>query len=159
MTDVFQALAAPQSRRIIEALAASPLTKAALIKETKLTEASIAKHAAVLLEAQLVKVEKKGRTETYSLNRAGFSEAAKWFGKVGSANLGARADDLAETLGELGTSLKVWLEKKLDTKIEFNIDVEEAGKELGKKLSDAKQGAKKAAKKAKAKAAAKTKKS
>lgn len=159
MTDVFQALAAPQARRIIEALATNPLTKAALIKETKLTEASVIKHAAVLVEAQLVKVEKKGRAETYSLNRTGFSEAAKWFGKVGSANLGARADDLAETLGEFGTSLKAWLEKKLDTKIEFNIDAEEAGKELGKKLSDAKQSAKKAAKKAKAKVATKTKKS
>jgi DNA-binding transcriptional ArsR family regulator len=157
MTDVFQALAAPQSRRIIEELAADPRTKTMLIKSTKLSEASVAKHLAILLGAALVKVEKKGRTETYSLNRRGFTEAAKWFGKVGSANLGARADDLAETLGELGTSLKNWLEKKLD--VELNVDAETAGKELGKKLSEAKQGAKKAAKQAKAKVSAKTKKS
>ena len=155
MTDVFQALAAPQSRRIIEELAGEPKTKAALIKSTKLSEASVVKHVNVLVAAELVKVEKKGRTETYSLNRVGFTEAAKWFGKVGTANLGARADDLAETLGELGTSLKNWLEKKLN--VELDVDPEKAGKELGKKLSEAKQGAKKAAKQVKVKI--KTKKS
>ena len=155
MTDVFQALAAPQSRRIIEELAGEPKTKAALIKSTKLSEASVVKHMNVLVAAELVKVEKKGRTETYSLNRVGFTEAAKWFGKVGTANLGARADDLAETLGELGTSLKNWLEKKLN--VELDVDPEKAGKELGKKLSEAKQGAKKAAKQVKVKV--KTKKS
>ena len=155
MTDVFQALAAPQSRRIIEELAGEPKTKAALIKSTKLSEASVVKHLAVLVAAELVKVEKKGRAETYSLNRVGFTEAAKWFGKVGSANLGARADDLAENLGELGTSLKNWLEKKLN--VELDVDPEKAGKELGKKLSEAKQGAKKAAKQVKVKI--KTKKS
>ena len=155
MTDVFQALAAPQSRRIIEELAGEPKTKAALIKSTKLSEASVVKHMNVLVAAELVKVEKKGRTETYSLNRVGFTEAAKWFGKVGTANLGARADDLAETLGELGTSLKNWLEKKLN--VELDVDPEKAGKELGKKLSEAKQGAKQAAKQVKVKI--KTKKS
>lgn len=155
MTDVFQALSAPQSRRIIEELAGEPKTKAALIKSTKLSEASVVKHLNVLVAAELVKVEKKGRTETYSLNRVGFTEAAKWFGKVGTANLGARADDLAETLGELGTSLKNWLEKKLN--VELDVDPEKAGKELGKKLSEAKQGAKKAAKQVKVKI--KTKKS
>jgi len=155
MTDVFQALAAPQSRRIIEELAGEPKTKAALIKSTKLTDASVVKHMNILLAAELVKVEKKGRTETYSLNRVGFTEAAKWFGKVGSANLGARADDLAETLAEFGNNLKNWLEKKLD--IELDLDSEKAGKEIGKKLSDAKQSAKKAAKQVKVKV--KTKKS
>lgn len=155
MTDVFQALAAPQSRRIIEELAGEPKTKAALIKSTKLSEASVVKHMNVLVAAELVKIEKKGRTETYSLNRVGFTEAAKWFGKVGTANLGARADDLAETLGELGTSLKNWLEKKLN--VELDVDPEKAGKELGKKLSEAKQGAKQAAKQVKVKI--KTKKS
>lgn len=149
MTDVFQALAAPQSRKIIEALAGEPKTKAALVKATKLTDASVIKHIDVLIAAELVKVEKKGRTETYSLNRVGFTEAAKWFGKVGTANLGARADDLAETLGELGTNLKNWLEKKLN--VELDVDPEKAGKELGKKLSEAKQGAKRAAKQVKAK--------
>ena len=153
MTDVFQALAAPQARAIIEVLATDPKTKAALIKSTKLTEASVTKHLAILLGAALVKAEKKGRTETYSLNRTGFTEAAKWFGKVGSANLGARADDLAETLGELGTSLKNWLEKKLD--VDLSGDVEKAGKEFGKKLSEAKQATKKVAKEAKAKVKAK----
>lgn len=148
MTDVFQALATPQSRRLIEELAAKPQTKAALIKSTKLSEASAIKHLKVLIDADLVKVEKKGRTETYSLNRTGFAEAAKWFGKVGSVNLGARADDLAETLGELGNSLKIWLEKKLDTKLNLDIDAEKAGRELGKKLAEAKQSAQKVAKKA-----------
>lgn len=156
MTDVFQALAAPQARRIIEELATDPKTKAALAKNTKFSEAVLSKHLESLLKAALVKVEKKGRAETYSLNRTGFTEAAKWFGKVGSANLGARAGDLAETLGELGTSLKDWLEKKLD--IELDLDPEKAGKELGKKLSEAKQGAKKVAKQAKVKVSTKTKK-
>jgi DNA-binding transcriptional ArsR family regulator len=157
MSDVFSALAAPQCRRIIEALAADPQTKAALIKSTKLTDASIVKHMDVLLKAELVKVEKNGRTETYSLNRKGFTEAARWFGKVGAANFGARADDLAATLGEVGTSLKSWLETKLDTKIELKLD-EKSGKELGKKLSEAKQSAKATVKKAKVKVTTKSKK-
>jgi DNA-binding transcriptional ArsR family regulator len=166
MTDVFDALADKNRRSILEYVAAEALTTAALAKQTKLSATVLEKHLKVLVQAELLTVVTKGKTSTYTLNKKGLGEAAKWFGKFGSAFVSAQADQLGENIGNLLTSAAGWLEKRAGVKINLDIDPEQAGRELGKKLSDAKREAtekvgeasvkvKDAAKKVKAKAKAK----
>jgi len=166
MSDVFDALADKNRRSILEYVAAEALTTAALAKQTKLSATVLEKHLKVLVQAELLTVVTKGKTSTYTLNKKGLGEAAKWFGKFGSAFVSAQADQLGENIGNLLTSAAGWLEKRAGVKINLDIDPEQAGRELGKKLSDAKREAtekvgeasvkvKDAAKKVKAKAKAK----
>jgi hypothetical protein len=75
------------------------------------------------------------------LNKTGLGEAAKWFGKFGSAFVSGQADLLGENLGNLISSAAGWLEKRVGAKINLDFDPEQTGKELGRKLSDAKREA------------------
>lgn len=141
MTDVFDALADKNRRSILEYVAAEALSTAALSKKTKLSPTVLDKHLQVLVQAELLTVVIKGKTSTYTLNKKGLGEAAKWFGKFGSAFVSAQADQLGENIGNLLSSAAGWLEKRVGAKINLDIDPEQAGRELGKKLSDAKREA------------------
>jgi predicted ArsR family transcriptional regulator len=141
MTDVFDALADKNRRSILEYVAAEASTTAALAKKTKLSLTVLEKHLKVLVQAELLTVVTKGKTSTYTLNKKGLGEAAKWFGKFGSAFVSAQADQLGENIGNLLTSAAGWLEKRAGVKINLDIDPEQAGRELGKKLSNAKREA------------------
>jgi hypothetical protein len=94
-----------------------------------------------LVQAELLTVVTKGKSSTYSLNKTGLGEAAKWFGKFGSAFVSGQADLLGENLGNLISSAAGWLEKRVGAKINLDFDPEQTGKELGRKLSDAKREA------------------
>ena len=142
MTDVFDALADKNRRSILELVAASEsLATAALATKTKLSSTVLEKHLKVLVEAELLTVVTKGKTSTYTLNRTGLGQAAKWFGKFGFAFVSNQADQLGENIGNLLSSAADWLEKRVGAKINLDIDPEQAGRELGKKLSDAKREA------------------
>jgi DNA-binding transcriptional ArsR family regulator len=141
MTDVFTALADQNRRTILEHVAAEALTTSAIAKATKLSATVLEKHLKVLVQAELLTVVTKGKTSTYSLNKTGLGEAAKWFGKFGSAFVSGQADLLGENIGNLLSSAASWLEKRVGARINLDIDPEEAGKELGRKLSDAKREA------------------
>ncbi len=141
MTDVFTALADQNRRAILELVATEASTTAAIAKATKLSATVLEKHLKVLVQAELLTVVTKGKTSTYSLNKAGFAEAAKWFGKFGSAFVSGQADLLGENIGNLLSSAASWLEKRVGAKINLDFDPEEAGKEFGRKLSDAKREA------------------
>ena len=142
MTDVFDALADKNRRSILELVAASDsLTTSALATKTKLSATVLEKHLKVLVQAELLTVVTKGKTSTYTLNKTGLGEAAKWFGKFGFAFVSAQADQLGENIGNLLSSAAGWLEKRYGAKINLDIDPEQAGRELGKKLSDAKREA------------------
>lgn len=142
MSDVFDALADKNRRSILELVAASEsLTTAALATKTKLSATVLEKHLKVLVEAELLTVVTKGKTSTYTLNKTGLGQAAKWFGKFGSAFVSNQADQLGENIGNLLSSAADWLEKRVGAKINLDIDPEQAGRELGKKLSDAKREA------------------
>ena len=142
MTDVFDALADKNRRSILELVAASEsLATAALATKTKLSATVLEKHLKVLVEAELLTVVTKGKTSTYTLNKTGLGQAAKWFGKFGFAFVSNQADQLGENIGNLLSSAADWLEKRVGAKINLDIDPEQAGRELGKKLSDAKREA------------------
>lgn len=141
MTDVFTALADANRRTILELVASEPKTTAAIVKATKLSATVLEKHLKVLVQAELLTVVTKGQSSTYSLNKTGLGEAAKWFGKFGSAFVSGQADLLGENLGNLISSAAGWLERRVGTKINLDFDPEQTGKELGRKLSDAKREA------------------
>ena len=141
MTDVFTALADANRRTILELVAAEPKSTASIARETKLSATVLEKHLKVLVQAELLTVVTKGKSSTYSLNKTGLGEAAKWFGKFGSAFVSGQADLLGENLGNLISSAAGWLEKRVGAKINLDFDPEQTGKELGRKLSDAKREA------------------
>jgi predicted ArsR family transcriptional regulator len=141
MTDVFTALADQNRRTILELVAAEAKTTSAIAKATKLTATVLEKHLKVLVQAELLSVTTKGATSTYTLNKTGLGNAAKWFGKFGSAFVSGQADLLGENISNLLSSAAGWLEKKTGAKINLDVDPQELGRELGKKLSDAKREA------------------
>ena len=141
MADVFAAFADSNRRAILELVATKPHTTAAINKSLKLSETVLEKHLKVLVKADLLTVATKGKTKTYSLNRVGFAEAAKWFAKFGSIFVVGQADALGENIANLLTSASGWLEAKFGSKINLDFDPEEVGRELGKKLSDVKADA------------------
>ena len=138
MPDVFDALADANRRKILELLANKDLTAAALNKSLKLTPAALEKQLKLLVAVELVSVEKKGKSSTYSLNRKGLLDAAKWFGKFGASFVSGQADALGENVANLLSSAASWLEAKTGGKVNFDFDPEQVGRELGKKLSQAK---------------------
>ena len=141
MTDVFTALADQNRRTILELVAAEPKTTSAIAKATKLTAPVLEKHLKVLVKAELLSVTTKGETSTYTLNKTGLGEAAKWFGKFGSAFVSGQADLLGENIGNLLSSAAGWLEKRVGAKVNLDVDPEVLGREIGRKLSDAKREA------------------
>lgn len=138
MADVFDALADGKRRAILEIVATKPQTTAAINRSLKLTATVLEKHLKVLVTAELLTVVAKGKTKTYSINRAGFAEAGKWFGKFGSNVVAGQADLLGENIANLLSNAAAWLEGKVGGKINVEFDAEKVGKELGKKLSDVK---------------------
>lgn len=138
MSDVFKALADENRRAILELVAKQPATTSAINKSLKLNPTVLDKHLKALVSAELLSVVSKGKTNTYSLNRKGLAEAAKWFGKFGGSFISGRADDLGENISNMLNAAASWLETNVGSKINLDFDAEEVGRELGKRLSKAK---------------------
>ena len=74
-----EALAAPQCRRIVQALVEKPLSANELAKASKLTKASIEKHLEPLTRSGLVSVMSIGKSEVLKLERALLQPTLDWF--------------------------------------------------------------------------------
>lgn len=138
MVDVFDALADANRRTILELVAKQPLTTAAINKSLKLTAPVLDKHLKMLVKVELLSVTSKGKTNTYSLNRKGLAEPAKWFGKFGASFVSGQTDQLGENITNLLNVAADWFQKNVGAKVNLDIDVEKAGRELGKKVADVK---------------------
>ena len=77
-----EALSAPQSRRIVEALMQDSHTLKELSKLCKLTPASIEKHLEVLIEAGLVKLRTVDGVKKAQLQTSKFKPTLDWFFKL-----------------------------------------------------------------------------
>ncbi len=89
MTDpterVFDALADPHRRYVLEALAArETATATELAAELPVTRQAVAKHLAALNEAGLVESRRKGRETLYQLTPAPLGAAMDWMASVGT---------------------------------------------------------------------------
>jgi DNA-binding transcriptional ArsR family regulator len=83
VTDVFAALADPNRRHLLEALARSEASATQLATDLPVTRQAVAKHLAALRDAGLVESRRAGRETLYSLNPGPLADALAWITRVG----------------------------------------------------------------------------
>jgi DNA-binding transcriptional ArsR family regulator len=98
VTDVFSALADPNRRHLLEALAQRDASATELASELPVTRQAVAKHLAALRAAGLVDSRRAGRETLYSLNAAPLEDAVAWIVRVGD-EWDDRLDALRRHLG------------------------------------------------------------
>jgi DNA-binding transcriptional ArsR family regulator len=85
VTDVFDALADPNRRYVLEALAQrETATATELAAELPVTRQAVAKHLAALNEAGLVESRREGRETRYELTPGPLGVAMDWMAGVGA---------------------------------------------------------------------------
>ena len=168
MSDIFDAIADPIRRQILQSLAAKPKQSVSdLVALTKQGQPSVSKHLKTLREAGLVTVATVGPNRFYSIVEKPLFEVAKWLGQVSIAHLEQVVDAktsgkpsssktssndelgaVAVLIGDLVAYAVDTAGKKIGARIDIEVDTKQLGKQLGRKLADAKSGGEKAAKKA-----------
>jgi DNA-binding transcriptional ArsR family regulator len=83
VTDVFAALADPNRRHLLEALAQREASATQLAADLPVTRQAVAKHLAALREAGLVDARRAGRETLYTLNPGPLDDAVTWIARVG----------------------------------------------------------------------------
>jgi ArsR family transcriptional regulator len=166
MADIFEAIADPTRRVLLETLLDSHLTGGSgeltvteLVERTKLGQPTVSKHLKTLREVGLVAAREDGQKRFYSVVPEPLEEIEDWM--INFLSLGFDAeeeegDEIAQTLGAAGEKLGHWLTEKagwlgdqLKTKVDeldIEVDPKELGHRLGRKLADAKVEAAKSAK-------------
>jgi DNA-binding transcriptional ArsR family regulator len=82
---VFDALADPTRRRVVELLGRGPATAGELAQSLPVSRQAVVKHLTVLEDARLVHGERDGRRVVFELTPAPFADAARWMHDVGIA--------------------------------------------------------------------------
>ena len=95
----FKALADPSRRRIVEALAAGPMTVRQLTDGLPITQSAVSQHLGVLRQAGLVSFEPHGASNVYSLDPHGLGLIRGWLDRYWEQALGNYAR-LLENEGE-----------------------------------------------------------
>ena len=94
--ELFKALADPTRREVLKLLQGGSRTAGELAETFPMTRASLTHHFNVLKSAGLVRSERRGQHQLYSLNTSVFEEAANLlmdlFGRNGQDSEGAEDD-------------------------------------------------------------------
>jgi ArsR family transcriptional regulator, arsenate/arsenite/antimonite-responsive transcriptional repressor len=169
MADIFEAVADPTRRQLLESLLASNLaggkgemTVTELVDLTKLGQPTVSKHLKTLREVGLVAVREEGQKRYYSVTPEPLEEIEDWMINFLSLDFededdqDYRSDDLAHNLAGVGEQLGHWLTERSSwltdqlksraSEIDVDFDASEMGKRLGRKLADAKSEAEKSVK-------------
>jgi DNA-binding transcriptional ArsR family regulator len=100
-TDVFNAIAEPRRRRIVEVLSlGKALTVSALVATLGLPQPTVSKHLGVLRKVGVVSVSKQGQQRWYELNASELKTVHDWaktFEQLWTGQLGrikARAEEM-----------------------------------------------------------------
>ncbi|HKD22328.1 MAG TPA: autorepressor SdpR family transcription factor [Rhizomicrobium sp.] len=93
MNSVFKALADPTRRRVLELLKAKPMTAGELADNFPFSKPTMSAHFAVLREADLVDVQKTGKTVIYRLKLSVLEDALLGF--AGAFGMVSRAAERA----------------------------------------------------------------
>jgi len=99
-TDVFNAVAEPRRRQILDALAAGELSVNALVAELGVAQPQVSKHLRVLREVGAVDVRSEGRQRLYRLNGRALKPIHDWV-KDYERTWSQRFEQLDEVLEEL----------------------------------------------------------
>ena len=102
---MFQALADPARRSMVERLTRGPASVSALAEPLDMTLSAVVQHLAVLEASGLVKSEKIGRVRTCSVQRPALQLAERWITER-RTSWERRLDRLGEILAETGSALK-----------------------------------------------------
>jgi ArsR family transcriptional regulator len=162
MADIFEAIADPTRRKIMETLlsaqvAGAELTVSELVQKTGLGQPTVSKHLKTLREVGLVTAREDGQKRFYSVTPEPLEEIEDWM--INFLSLGFEAEgeeDLAKNLGEAGEKLghwiterAAWLGEQLRSRadeLDVDVDPKELGKRLGRKLAETRVEAEKSAK-------------
>jgi DNA-binding transcriptional ArsR family regulator len=82
---IFDALADPTRRRIVEQLGRAPASAGEIAQHLPITRQAVVKHLALLEAAGLVRGERDGRRVVFRLTPGPFADAAGWMYDVGAA--------------------------------------------------------------------------
>lgn len=77
-TDIFNAIADPNRRRILDLLSKQQLNVAEIAANFSSSRTAIDNHIHVLIESKLIKVEKRGRARFHQINPAPLREVWDW---------------------------------------------------------------------------------
>ena len=162
MADIFEAIADPTRRKIMETLlsaqvAGTELTVSELVQKTSLGQPTVSKHLKTLREVGLVAAREDGQKRFYSVTPEPLEEIEDWM--INFLSLGFEAEgeeDLAKNLGEAGEKLGHWITEKATwlgeqlrsraEELDVDVDPKELGKRLGRKLAETRVEAEKSAK-------------
>lgn len=166
MADIFEAIADPTRRHLLETLLGShlvggsgELTVTELVEKTGHGQPTVSKHLKTLREVGLVAVREEGQKRFYSVTPAPLEEIEDWMINFLSLDFDPdmeEGDELAENLSVAGAKLGHWLTEKSAwlnetlrakaAELDIDADPKELGRRLGRKLADAKVEAEKSAK-------------
>lgn len=76
--DVFQAIADPTRRHVLQLLSKEELSIAAISAHFPISRTAVAKHLHILSDANLVKSHRKGRENIYHINPEPLTEVSQW---------------------------------------------------------------------------------
>src|SRR6185312_4122403 len=76
--DVFNAVAEPRRRAILELIASAELPVGELVRRTGLGQPQVSKHLRVLREVEAVTVRERGRERLYRVNGDALKPIGKW---------------------------------------------------------------------------------
>jgi DNA-binding transcriptional ArsR family regulator len=97
---LFQALADPTRRMVVERLSRGPATVSALAAPLEMTLSAVVQHLAVLEASGIIQSEKVGRVRTCHITPDVLSVAERWLGDR-RTTWERRLDRLSEVLAEL----------------------------------------------------------
>lgn len=169
MVDIFEAVADPTRRQLLEALldaqlsgGSGELTVSELVEQTKLGQPAVSKHLKTLSDVGLVSARAEGQKRFYTVTPEPLEEIEDWIINFLSLGFDDEADnqEISVALSDAGARLGNWLTKlgsQLSEKVEervgqVDIDPKKLGKDLGRKLADTKADATKEVKKIERKA-------
>lgn len=160
MADIFEAIADPARRQLMEVLlneqltdGSGELTVAELVEQTGLTQPVVLKHLKVLREVELVAARESGKQLHYSITPDPLEEIEDWMVNFLSLGFDSDADEVEfpQQLGFAGERLGYWLTERAEwlagqirgkvAEAGVNVDPAELGRQLGRRLADAKLGA------------------
>ena len=108
MADIFEVIADPTRRKILESLLAAQvsggeLTVNDLVSKTKLGQPAVSKHLKTLRDAKLVAVREDGQKRFYSVTPDPLEEVEDWL--INFLSLGFDAEAEEDLAGMLGSEL------------------------------------------------------
>jgi DNA-binding transcriptional ArsR family regulator len=78
MSDVFQLLAEPSRRHLLDALRHGERSVTELVDRTRMSQPSVSKQLRLLLDSGLVSLRKDGRQHLYSIQGRPLREVSEW---------------------------------------------------------------------------------